>query len=242
VVELYIHDPAPKIDKAVRELKGFAKIDLAPGETKTVTLPITPRDLAYFEVPGRQWKADAGDYEIQVGTSSRDIRRKASVRLAATYTDPVPLSVDQLALNGGFDAAKHDLAANHPAQASSAQPNHGPDKAVDDNDITRWTSEVGSPQWLMVDLGKPETIDHVRLFWGDGYALDYSVQVSGDGQAWRDVAATTKGLGDVEWVRFPATQARWVRVLGTKTGSVGNFYSIDSFEVYGPDGAAASNP
>jgi beta-glucosidase len=102
VVELYIHDPSPKIDKAPRELKGFAKIDLAPGETKTVTLPITARDLAYFDVPGRQWKADAGDYEIEVGASSRDIRQKAVLQLTATYTEPVPLSRDQLVRNGGF--------------------------------------------------------------------------------------------------------------------------------------------
>ncbi len=102
VVELYIHDPAPKIDKAIRELKGFAKVDLAPGETKTVTLSLTPRDLAYFDVPGKQWKADAGDYEIDLGSSSRDIRQKATVHLAATYTEAVPLSADQLALNGGF--------------------------------------------------------------------------------------------------------------------------------------------
>jgi len=97
IVELYIHDPSPKIDKPVRELKGFAKIALAPGEKKTVSIPVTPRDLAYFDVPGKQWKADAGDYEIQVGASSRDIRQKANVHLASTFTEAVPLSVDQLA-------------------------------------------------------------------------------------------------------------------------------------------------
>jgi beta-glucosidase len=102
IVELYTHDPAPKIDKPVRELKGFAKVDLAPGETKTVTLQLTPRDLAYFDVPGKQWKADAGDYEIQVGASSRDIRQKATVHLSADFTQSVPLSSDQLTINGGF--------------------------------------------------------------------------------------------------------------------------------------------
>jgi beta-glucosidase len=78
-------------------------VHLAPGETKTVTLPISPRDLAYFDVPGRQWKADAGDYEIQVGASSRDIRQRAMVHLQTTFTEPVPLSRDQLTLNRGFD-------------------------------------------------------------------------------------------------------------------------------------------
>ena len=62
VAELYVHDPAPKIDKPVRELKGFGKVDLLPGQTKTLTMTLRPRDLAYCDVPGKQWKADTGSY------------------------------------------------------------------------------------------------------------------------------------------------------------------------------------
>jgi beta-glucosidase len=87
VVELYIHDPKPQIDKPVRELKGFAKVALNPGETKTVQFTVQPRALAYFDTPGHQWKADAGDYEIQIGASSRDLRQKAVLHLTADYTD-----------------------------------------------------------------------------------------------------------------------------------------------------------
>jgi beta-glucosidase len=86
VAELYIHDPRPRIDKPVRELKGFAKVALMPGETKTVEIKVTPCDLAYFDVPGEQWKADPGAYEIEIGASSRDIRQKAAVQLTATFT------------------------------------------------------------------------------------------------------------------------------------------------------------
>ncbi len=63
VVQLYVRDLKPQIDKPVRELKGFARVVLQPGETKPVTFTVTPRDLAYFDVAGKQWKADAGDYE-----------------------------------------------------------------------------------------------------------------------------------------------------------------------------------
>lgn len=87
VVELYIHDLHPQIDKPVRELKGFAKVALQPGETKTIQFTIQPRDLDYFDVPGHQWKADTGDYEIEVGASSRDIRQKAMVQLIADFSD-----------------------------------------------------------------------------------------------------------------------------------------------------------
>jgi beta-glucosidase len=85
VAELYIHDLHPKMDKPVRELKGFAKVALTPGETKTVDFTLTPRDLAYFDPAGEQWKADPGEYEIEIGASSRDIRQKMPVELKATF-------------------------------------------------------------------------------------------------------------------------------------------------------------
>ncbi len=85
IAQLYVHDLKPVIDRPVRELKGFVKVALQPGETKTIQFTIKPRDLAYFDVQGPQWKANAGDYEIQVGGSSRDIRVKKSVRLSADF-------------------------------------------------------------------------------------------------------------------------------------------------------------
>jgi beta-glucosidase len=89
VVQLYVHDPKPRITKAVRELKGFQKVALAPGETKTVSIALSPRALAYYDTDGKQWKADAGAYEIEIGASSRDIRLRAPLRLKAGYTSPV---------------------------------------------------------------------------------------------------------------------------------------------------------
>jgi beta-glucosidase len=92
VVQLYVHDPKPKVDKPVRELKGFAKVALESGAAKTVVLELTPRDLAYFDVKGKQWKADAGSYQVELGASSRDLRLKTVLRLNKTYTESVPLS------------------------------------------------------------------------------------------------------------------------------------------------------
>ncbi|MDD5141199.1 MAG: glycoside hydrolase family 3 N-terminal domain-containing protein [Verrucomicrobiales bacterium] len=89
-VQLYLRDLNPKIEKSVRELKGFAKVALQPGETKTVDFILQPRDLAYFDVPGRQWKADAGKYEIEVGASSRAIKQKTALQLTAPFTTKSP--------------------------------------------------------------------------------------------------------------------------------------------------------
>jgi len=86
----------------------------------------------------------------------------------------------------------------------------------------------------MVDLGQPTMIDHVRLFWGNDYALVYSLETSSDGQSWTDVARTSTGTGDVECLKFTPTSARWVRLLATQPAVAGHGYSLHSFEVYGP--------
>ncbi|WP_353566063.1 glycoside hydrolase family 3 C-terminal domain-containing protein [Haloferula sargassicola] len=92
VVQLYIHDPNPQIDKPVRELKGFQRIALKPGESGTVTFNLTPRDFSYFDVAGKQWRADPGTYDIEIGASSRDIRLKVPLKIRDAVTEKVPLS------------------------------------------------------------------------------------------------------------------------------------------------------
>ncbi len=238
VVELYIHDPNPKIDKPLRELKGFAKVSLNPGETKTVSFTLAGRALAYCDVPHRQWKADAGDYSVEVGASSRDIRSRARLHLASDYTEPIPLLVDQeqgQAAQAGTHSAEHDLALGRPVTASSVQsiPDLGPKKAVDGDDDTRWSSDFRDPQWIAVDLGRPQAVSHVRLSWETAYASAYRIQVSLDGQTWADVYSTTDGQGGVEEIKFAPTTARFVRMYGTQRASQFG-YSLLSFEVFAP--------
>ena len=213
VVQLYVHDTAPQIDKPVRELKGFARVPLQPGQTLMVALRLTPRDLAYCDVPGKQWRADAGTYEIQVGASSRDIRQTAPLRLARTWTQPIPgLGADQ---PGAHDP--NDLAFGRPIKASASEGEDlGPENAVDGDGGTRWSSGFSDPQWIAVDLGQTQTIRRVRLTWEDAYATAYQVQVSPDGKTWTDVSAAKNGQGGVETAIFKPTPARWVRVYCTK--------------------------
>jgi beta-glucosidase len=89
VAQLYVRDSKPAIDRPVRELKGFAKVSLLPGETRTVQFTLTPRDLAFFDTVGGQWKANSGQYDIEVGASSRDLRIKESLSLTGDYSQPV---------------------------------------------------------------------------------------------------------------------------------------------------------
>jgi beta-glucosidase len=90
VAELYIEPQSPLIGRPIRELKGFSRVSLAAGETKTVTFLLNPRDLAYCDVPGKQWKADQGTYTVEVGGSSRTLPLSADLTTTQTWTDPIP--------------------------------------------------------------------------------------------------------------------------------------------------------
>ena len=73
VVELYVGDAHSSVPRPVKELKGFGKLDLKPGETKHVTVALNPRSFQYWDEKGKQWKADAGSFDVLVGPSSADI-------------------------------------------------------------------------------------------------------------------------------------------------------------------------
>jgi beta-glucosidase len=71
VVQMYIRDLVSSVTRPVKELKGFIRVALKPGESRTVTLPIHPEHLAFTNID-KQFVVEPGDFEIMVGTSSRD--------------------------------------------------------------------------------------------------------------------------------------------------------------------------
>ena len=86
VPQVYVAETQPKVVRPAKELKGFAKVMLQPGETRHVTIPLDTRSLAYWDVAGKQWKADAGKFQVLVGTSSADIVLKGELALPKTVT------------------------------------------------------------------------------------------------------------------------------------------------------------
>lgn len=82
VVQAYVAPIAAKVDRPVKELKAFDKVELAPGKSKKVTLTLRQEDFAYFDEHLHDFIADAGDYEILVGVSCDDIRLKGIATLA----------------------------------------------------------------------------------------------------------------------------------------------------------------
>ena len=74
VVQLYISDKKSSLPRPVKELKGFQKVKLAPGEEKAVTLTIDKKALSFFDDAKHEWVAEPGKFEAVIGSSSRDIK------------------------------------------------------------------------------------------------------------------------------------------------------------------------
>lgn len=82
VAELYVGDAHSSVPRPVKELKGFAKVRLQPGETKHVSLRLDRRAFSYYDVNGKDWNAQPGDFAILVGSSSEKIELKGSFTLS----------------------------------------------------------------------------------------------------------------------------------------------------------------
>jgi beta-glucosidase len=83
VVQVYVEPVNPAVERPVRELKGFAKVLLQPGEKRAVRVPLGPRAFSYYSPERRAWLADAGEYRIVVGRSSRDLSLRGTFQLPA---------------------------------------------------------------------------------------------------------------------------------------------------------------
>ena len=84
VVQLYVAKPDATIFRPAKELKGFTKVQLEAGESKTVTIPLDDKAFRYWNVKTDRWEVEGGSYQLLVGASSADIRLTAAVTVAGT--------------------------------------------------------------------------------------------------------------------------------------------------------------
>ena len=82
VVQVYVTDKESSLARPPKELKAFAKVNLQPGESKTVAFTLDFRSFAFYDPRKANWVAEAGDFEILVGSSSRDIRLSETITLS----------------------------------------------------------------------------------------------------------------------------------------------------------------
>ena len=80
-MQLYLRETFAPVSLPVRQLRGFEQVALKPGETKTVTLTLTPEDLQLLDID-MHWKVVPGDFEIMVGRSSQDLPLKGMLKVS----------------------------------------------------------------------------------------------------------------------------------------------------------------
>jgi beta-glucosidase len=88
VVEVYVAPPKESVPRPPKELKGFARVSLGPGESKEVSVSLEPRSFAFWDDRAKDWAVEAGPYEVLVGASSRDIRLKQTLNVGARVFRP----------------------------------------------------------------------------------------------------------------------------------------------------------
>jgi len=81
IVQLYISDLKSSLPRPLKELKGFEKVSLKPGEEKVVSITVDKAALSFFDADKHKWIAEAGDFEALVAASSTDVKSKVGFKL-----------------------------------------------------------------------------------------------------------------------------------------------------------------
>jgi beta-glucosidase len=81
IVQLYIQNAKASVDRPVKELKGFRKVSLKPGEAQTVSMQLCRADFSFLDKASKNWKAEPGKFTIRVGASSKNTQLSTSYTL-----------------------------------------------------------------------------------------------------------------------------------------------------------------
>jgi beta-glucosidase len=88
IVQVYVHDQRSSLVRPEKELKGFAKVELQPGETKSVSMQLDFRAFAFYHPEYKQWITEDGDFDILIAASAADLRQTLTVTLESTLSLP----------------------------------------------------------------------------------------------------------------------------------------------------------
>ena len=171
------------------------------------------------------------EFEVYSGSVSATITSTLSPTLGPSLTPTHTLTRTLTPIAGACRTA--NMALNRPATSSSNE-NVGttPNLTVDGNVTgTRWSSAVGDPQWIQIDLGSIQDVCHVKLTWEAAYGTAYQIQLSNDAATWSTIYSTTTGDGGVDDLTGLTGSGRYIRMYGTARATAYG-YSLWEFEVY----------
>ena len=126
IIQLYVKDRESSIDRPEKELKGFNKVTLEPGEEKAVTFKLGRRDFAFYDEARKDWSVETGEFEISVGGSSQDLPLRATVYVESQV---LPLIHESSTVRDWFDHPKARDIAKEFLTKSKAIKNWGIDMA-----------------------------------------------------------------------------------------------------------------
>jgi beta-glucosidase len=211
VAQVYVGQPA-STGEPPRNLRGFAKVSLAPGQTQRVTVTLDARSFQYWN---GAWTTATGTNQILVGASSRDIRLTGTVAIGASGSTALSRT--------GWTAS-----------ASPTSTTDVPARMLDGDPGTRWSSGTAmtNGNTVTLDLGAARTFSKIVMDSGGSasdYARGYRVDVSTDNSTWRTAGSGT-GSAAVVTASLGSQTARYVRI--TQTGSASSWWSIAELNLY----------
>jgi beta-glucosidase len=89
VAQLYLSEDHPAVARPAQELKGFARVELNPGQTRHIVLPLDTRSFAWYDVAAKAWHADAGSFTVHISRSSADPQLQGAIVLDRPVFLPV---------------------------------------------------------------------------------------------------------------------------------------------------------
>ncbi len=104
VAQLYLGIPSTNVSEPPKQLKGFHKVSLQPGQTQHVSFSLSPQAFSYWDVNAHNWLVQNGTYQVMVGSSSRDIRQQGSFTVSGSPPPPPPSTDTALRINAGGGA------------------------------------------------------------------------------------------------------------------------------------------
>jgi len=183
---------------------------------------------------GRDWEEVHEQAQVKSNTEEVSFNPVAAHYVKLVCSADSALSLAEIAVYG-LDPLppRQDLAIGKPIKVSSER--NGPwsvIKSVVDFPNSCWVSEGGdTPQWLQVDLSSEQKISSVQINWKVCYASAFQIQVSDDGNTWKDAYSTDTGEGNIEEINFPPITGRYVRLFCTRHG-YDNGYWLHGFKVF----------
>ncbi len=172
---------------------------------------------------GDQWCADTIIHRAMGGITQDKIhwQNRPTYQQVVQFPSRRGQNVTNLAATGSATASSHETGWN------TLPPRH----VLDGNPTSRWASDWSDDQWLQVDLGSVQRVGRAVLHWESSYGKGYRIEVSIDGNNWRNVFSTSAGDGGDDVVAFAVQDARYLRMTGTQRGTRYG-YSLYELEVY----------